>query len=371
VKGGGEGEPDRRPRVSVIVPVTERPESLEELYRSASEVLRDAGYAHEFLFVLEPWGYRIAEPLRRLAAEGLPVRILELGRAMGESAMLQAAAERASGSLLLTLPPYPRIQVQAIPRLLEAVEEGADLALARRDPTGRSWSSRIQSRVFHGLLRLAVGGGFHDVASGVRALRPAVLDDVPLYGDLFRFLPVFAEREGFHVREVLVPAHPSESRPRVYTPGIYLRRIIDLVGVAFLVRFTRKPLRFFGLVGAAAAMVGAAILVVLTIQRLGGQGMADRPALLLGVLCFVLGIQALGIGLVGEIIVHLNASSRRHYRLRGEGRDEPPGPASSAGPAQDSAAAAGSEAPDSVSHQARDVDIRPGGVAREAVRDRS
>jgi hypothetical protein len=94
-----------------------------------------------------------------------------------------------------------------------------------------------------------------------------------------------------------------------------LRRIIDLLGLFFLLRFTEKPLRFFGLLGSLLATVGGGVLAVLLYQRLHGQGIADRPLLLLGVLLLVLGIQAVALGLVGEIIVHLHASGRRGYRL--------------------------------------------------------
>ena len=103
---------------------------------------------------------------------------------------------------------------------------------------------------------------------------------------------------------------------RIYSPGVYLRRLIDVMGLLFLLRFTDKPLRLFGLVGSVVTLGGAAILGVIFVQRLAGQGAADRPLLLLGVLLLTLGIQAIALGLIGEMIVHLNAPRRRAYRLR-------------------------------------------------------
>src|SRR5690606_13461460 len=97
--------------------------------------------------------------------------------------------------------------------------------------------------------------------------------------------------------------------------GVYLRRLIDLLGLLFVLRFTDKPLRFFGLAGSLFSFAGALILAAVLVQRLGGQGIADRPLLLLGVVLVVLGVQVVALGLVGEIIVHLNASSRPPYRL--------------------------------------------------------
>ena len=102
---------------------------------------------------------------------------------------------------------------------------------------------------------------------------------------------------------------------RLYSPGIYLRRLLDVLGLFFLLRFTEKPLRFFGLLGSALSVAGGAILLVVLVQRLGGQSLADRPLLLLGVLLAVLGVQAIALGLIGEIIVHLHATRRPSYRV--------------------------------------------------------
>jgi hypothetical protein len=105
-------------------------------------------------------------------------------------------------------------------------------------------------------------------------------------------------------------------RSRVYSPGVYLRRLIDVVGLLFLLKFTEKPLRFFGLIGSLLSGVGAVLLAVLFVQRLAGESLANRPLLLLAVLLMVLGIQSVALGLIGEMIVHLTASQRRRYRLR-------------------------------------------------------
>ena len=303
--------------VSVIVPVTERPSPLDWLYREYAPALREQGIPFEFVFVVEPWAIELAGALRSLIEAGEPIRVFEAGQHVGESAMLEAACDYTRGKILVTLPAYPRILPKDVVELIRAVESRVDLASARRRAGERPFLARIQSLMFHTLLRLGLGGAFHDVASGVRAMRKRVLETVPVYGDLFRFLPVLAEREGFRVEEIPVTPHPLDQKARIYSPGVYARRLIDLLGLFFLVRFTRKPLRFFGLVGGLFSGVGATILFVLFFQRLGGQGIADRPLLLLGVLTFVLGVQAIAIGLVGEIIVHLSPKEgRRAYRVR-------------------------------------------------------
>lgn len=306
--------------LSVVVPVSERPEPLDELYREFADVLRRRGWDFEFLFVLEPWGGSLAERLQPLVDAGEPVTVLIGGQTMGEAALLKLAAGYCRGAVVVTLPPYYRVEANAVIGLVERVEEGVDLAVARRWPRHDSWLNRLQNRVFHALLATSVRGRrFRDVACGVRAMRRDVLAELPLYGEFFRFLPVLAQHEGFVVEERDYPQDRRDRPRRLHGPGVYFRRLIDLLGVFFLLRFTQKPLRFFGLMGGTLTAFGGTILVVLFVQRLQGQGMANRPLLLLGVLLVVLGLQAIALGLVGEIIVHVHAATRPGYRLRPSG----------------------------------------------------
>lgn len=314
------------PDVSVLVPVSERPDPLTDLYLEVAGALRDSGRTCEFVFVAEPFNRDAVEALRPLARSDEPIRVLEAGHTVGESTLLKLGAARAHGRVLLVLPAYHRVVPEALPALVEAVEQGADLANCRRWPRHDSWLNRIQTRLLHSIVTGLSSGHVRDVGSGVRAMRPDVLRELPLYGDLFRFLPVLALRDGYTVVEIEGAQHPLDARLRIYSPGTYLRRAIDVLGLFFLSRFTYKPLRFFGLIGSALGFVGGVILLIMFIQRLGGQGLANRPLLLLAVLLFTLGVQAVALGLIGEIIVHFNAPSRRAYRVRnttGEEAEEP------------------------------------------------
>jgi hypothetical protein len=309
--------PPGRAMISVIVPVTERPEPLDELYRELAAPLRTAGRPFEFVFVTEPWGRPLATGLAALAAEGEPVRALLTGQVVGETAQIRLALGQCRGDIVVIHPAYRRVEAAALMTLIARVESGADLATARRWPRRDSWINRLQTRAFRRLIVGLGAGQIEDIGSGVRAGRRDVLRAIPLYGEFARFLPLAAQREGYVVEEVPVPQHPHERRTRVYSPGVYLRRLIDVVGLVFLLRFTEKPLRFFGLTGALLSTLGGLILVVLAFQRLGGESLADRPLLLLGLLLLVLGVQAIALGLIGEIIVHLHATHRRTYRIAG------------------------------------------------------
>jgi glycosyltransferase involved in cell wall biosynthesis len=301
--------------ISVVVPVVERADDLIAVYHAFARELDARSESYEFIFVFDG---RFAPPpeLVALAKDNDGVRLLRFARSFGETAALRLGIEKSRGDLIVTLPAYFQVQPEGIRLLLDAYDAGADLVVAARSPRLDSWLNRLQSRAFHSIVRSVSDQQFHDMACGVRVMRRSVAQALPLYGDLHRFIPVLALREGFRVHEVSVPQHPGDARIRLYSPGVYLRRLLDIAAFFFLAKFTEKPLRFFGLVGSVFLGTGAVLSVILLVQRVEGQGIANRPALLLAVLLLALGVQLMGLGLVGEIIVHLRAPHRRAYRIR-------------------------------------------------------
>lgn len=311
---------DRMPvvQVSVLVPVLERPAALDALYREFSAPLRAAGIDAEFVFVLEPRYAGLAEALRPLQAAGEPVRPLLMAQEVDPASLVAAGLREARGNLIVLLPAYPRVVADALPDLVRQVASGTDLVAARRWPRRDPWLNRLQHRTFHALLGKLAADRLHDLGCGVVAMRREVLEQVSPYGDLLRFLPVLAMREAYRVDEADAQQHPADLDRRVYGAGVYVRRLLDLLGLYFLVRFTEKPLRFFGALGAVFLAAGGLILLVLFLQKLQGVGIANRPLLLLGLLLFVVGVQIVALGLVAEVIVFLQAPTRRSYRLASE-----------------------------------------------------
>jgi glycosyltransferase involved in cell wall biosynthesis len=301
--------------VSVIVPVVERADDLMTLYRSFAGELDRRGEEHEFLFIFDG-GFTPPAELAALSREQASVRLFSFARTFGETAALRLGIERSRGDVILTLPAYFQVRAEGVGPLLDALRSGADMVVASRSPRLDSWLNRLQSRAFQRMVGGVSDRRFHDMACGVRLIRRPVAEALPLYGDLHRFLPALALREGYRVEEVAVPQHPNDARTRVYRPGVYLRRLLDIAAFFFLAKFTEKPLRFFGLVGSVFFGLGAVASLVLLAERIAGQGIANRPLLLLAVLLVALGVQLIGLGLVGEIIVHLRSPHRRAYRVR-------------------------------------------------------
>jgi hypothetical protein len=303
--------------VSVLVAVADRCGDLAEVYRAHAAVLERLGRSFEFIFVLEPGFEREGEALSQLASEGAPLRVIRMPRHFGESTALVVGFEAARGDVILTLPPWLQTEPDAAAAVLARLDAGGDLVVGRRWPRTDSWVNRVQNRIFHAITRRTSGVDLHDLSCGVRAMRKAVTREVRPYGDLHRFLPLLAAQRGFEVAEVDVTQHPSDRRARIRRPGVYLRRLLDIVTLAFLLKFIRKPLRFFGLVGAGLFGAGLLVCLALALEKLvAGAPLADRPMLILGVLLMVLGVQVGSIGLLGEIIIFTHSRRMRDFTIR-------------------------------------------------------
>jgi glycosyltransferase involved in cell wall biosynthesis len=302
-------------RISVIVPVGWRCADATELYAEYKQGLEATGHAYHFIFVLDGPNPRFSAGLEQLALAGEPLIIVGLTRSFGEATALMAGFEQADGEIILTLPAYFQVEPADI-RLLVAGLAGTDLCIARRWPRREGWLEGRRRAAFHALVSAVTRLKVRDLGCGARAMRRQVLTEISLYGDQHRFIPILADRQGFQVREIEVRQSPKDRFDGVYRVREYAHRVLDIFTVFFLVRFTKKPLRFFGMAGVATFGIGGLITLVLIVQRLMfHQPLADRPALLLSSLMVVLGLQLFAIGLLGELIIFTHARTIKDYQI--------------------------------------------------------
>jgi glycosyltransferase involved in cell wall biosynthesis len=307
------GEPD----VSVVVPIVERFGDLLQLYHEFSAELTRLGCSSEFIFVVDDSQRDALKVLRELQkGEDDRISILQLSGSFGESAALMLGLERARGEKIMTLAAYFQVEPRGIGPALAALDDGVDLVAGRRFPRIDSFYNRVQSRLFHWFLRRLTSTDFHDISCGFKVMRRRVTRELHIYGGQHRFIPILAMNRGFTVREMDMPHREEDRRTRFHGTGAYLGRLLDILTIFFLVRFTRTPLRFFGLLGLALFLAGFAIDLIVALQKLVlNTEIADRPVLLLGVLLMVLGMQTLSLGLLGEMIIFTHARNVRDYRV--------------------------------------------------------
>jgi glycosyltransferase involved in cell wall biosynthesis len=314
--------------VSAVVPIGQRVDDLATLLAEYDRVLSSTAENYEIIVVLDGRRKEPLDALRESAGSYEHLRIIELAREFGESAALSAGFDAAHGELFLTLPAYYQIEPSELAKLLQMPMDEADMYIAVRPRTGVSFD-KIRRKAFHAMFALTSGMNFRDLGCGVRILKRSVADEIDLYGDQHRFFPALARRRGFRVREIELAQSSKDMFHGRYRTREYLHRFLDILTVFFLVRFTKKPLRFFGTIGFVAASLGGIFVLVLVVQRLFfAMPLADRPALMLASLLIVLGVQTFALGLIGELIIFTHASKMKEYTIRriiqAEGDKAPP-----------------------------------------------
>ena len=303
------------PELSAIVPVGRRYADAIALHAEYKAGLDALGRSYELIYVLDGPCEKFAAGLRALLADGERFTVISLTRSFGESTALMAGFEQSTGESILTLPAYHQVVGSELEKLVEALSD-CDLAIGRRWPRAGGAFERMRRRLFHGLLGSVTGVRFRDLGCGVRAFTRRVLGDIQLYGDQHRFLAVLADRQGFTVREVDLRQSPADRFEGVYRPREYARGFLDIFTIFFLARFTKKPLRFFGMVGVTIFVIGTGLVAWMVFERLYfGQPLAGRPALLLSTLLVVLGLQLFALGLLGELIIFTHARAIKDYQI--------------------------------------------------------
>lgn len=306
--------PDLTIDISVIIPVIDRTEPAEAVWRAYHDVLMRTNKSFEFIYVLDGPFEDYAEELAAVGDRGFPLNIVRFNRPFGQVACLLEGVRHARGETILILPAYLQTAPESLPALLDKLEN-ADVVSAYRDRSTDNVLSRLRGWSFEALARMA-GSRFKDPGCVVRAFRRRVFDDLQVHHEQHPFLPLLAEGLGYKVEQVCMPQSRSDQKIRMHRAITYFSVFLDLIALGFLTRFMRKPFRFFGSVGAGCIAIGVAMGIYILIQRqTAGMELADRPALLLTVLMIVLGIQIAAVGLIAEIIIFTRNPSRSAYKI--------------------------------------------------------
>lgn len=306
-----------RVELSVVLPVLDEADSLGLLYRELTEVLEGLGRPYELIFVDDGSRDGSFERLEKLHRADDRVRVIQLRRNFGKAAALAAGFRQVRGELVVTLDADLQDDPAELPKLLDRLEVGHDLVSGwkreRQDPRSKTWPSRLFNRVTSRLTGLAL----HDFNSGFKIYRRAVVEELPLYGELHRFIPALAAWRGFRVDEVPVHHRPRRFGRTKYGSARFWRGCLDLVTVLCLTRYTRRPLHLFGGAGLIAFLVGCATNLYLTVLWLRGAGpIGGRPLLTFGVLSILVGIQLFSVGLVSELVLSYQSRSAADVSIR-------------------------------------------------------
>lgn len=289
--------------ISVVIPVLNEQSTLEDLHRRLSTVLSKVADAHEIIFVDDGSTDGSIDIVRRLQSRDSSVRYIRFRRNFGKSAALAAGFRSAAYPLIATMDSDLQDLPEQLPLLIDKLNEGDDLVSGWRQQRNDPLTTRIGSKLYNWTTSFLTGVKLHDINCGFKCYRRKVLDEVMIYGERHRYIPVLASYRGFRLGEVKIEHAPRRHGRSHYGIGKVFGGVFSLLSVILMTRYTNRPLHFFGLMGALLGGVGAAIDLYLVILRIFfHEWLSNRPLLIIGTLLIIVGVQFILFGLLAEMV---------------------------------------------------------------------
>ncbi len=299
--------------ISVVAPLLNEEESLQELTERVHANLTRFGRSFEIIFVDDGSTDKSFDIIRALKEKYPMIRAIRFRKNFGKSAALSEAFKIVRGQYVITMDADLQDDPDELPNLITKLEEGFDLVSGWKKTRHDPISKTIPSRFFNWVTKVMSGIKLHDFNCGLKAYRREVVEDVRIYGELHRYVPVLAKREGYvRITEIAVKHHARKYGYSKFGLSRFLKGFLDLVTVMFLSRYIKRPLHLFGSVGFLVLAVGLGINLYLSVNWFLGVPLGNRPLLFLGVLLVLAGIQIISTGLIGELITHHFHKQEQH-----------------------------------------------------------
>lgn len=308
------------PTFSIVVPVYNESDSLDELVTAIEAALRPLHRDYEILFVDDGSTDGSLEKLKRLSATRQAVHVISFRRNLGKSPALTCGFQRAGGDYVLTLDADLQDDpADLVPMYEHLIGQNLDVVSGWRKTRRDKLLKIISSKIFNAIVvRMLFGASFKDMNSGVKLYKADVARELQLYGGMHRFIPLITRELGYRVGELAVRHHPRKHGASKYRSTKILTEIPDLLTLFFLMKYTRRPLHFFGRIGSALFLTGFAVLAYLSVLWLQGIGIGTRPLLTFGVLLVLIGGQTVFTGLLADLIVNVNQSRMQEFPVKYE-----------------------------------------------------
>jgi glycosyltransferase involved in cell wall biosynthesis len=302
--------------LSLVIPIYNEVESIPELYEKLTAVLTSQGCTYEIVFIDDGSRDGSFERLRELHARDPHVRVLSFRRNFGKTAALVAGFDNCRGEVIITMDADLQDDPQEIPHFLDKLAEGYDLVSGWKKDRQDPLSKTLPSRVFNAVVSNSTGIHIHDFNNGFKAYRREVTEELKLYADLHRFIPVMAAWRGFRVAEIPVKHYPRRHGKSKFGAGRFTRGMLDFMKVLFLTRYMQKPLHLFGGIGVLLMLLGLVFGIYLTEEHFRVGNVGTRPLLDLAVLLVITGVQLFSLGLIGEMLRHVTYRRTEEYSVR-------------------------------------------------------
>ncbi len=289
--------------VSVLVPFYNEEESIRPLYGALKEVMEALGRPYEIIMVDDGSTDQTLEIIETLYEQDKTITVVGFRRNYGQTAAFAAGFAVAKGGVIVTLDGDLQNDPKDIPMLLKEIEHCDIVSGWRKDRKDRFLTRRLPSMLANMLISKVTGVKLHDYGCSLKAYRADLVKKINLYGEMHRFIPAVANTVGARVCEVVTSHHPRKYGRSKYGLSRTVKVFLDLITVKFLQNFSTKPIQAFGPIGLLSVGSGFLISFYLTFDKFYyGRDIGGRPLLLLGVLLIIVGVQLIGMGLLGEML---------------------------------------------------------------------
>jgi glycosyltransferase involved in cell wall biosynthesis len=298
---------ETRRHLSVVIPALDEAASLPELFLRLEAVALANHYKMQVILVDDGSTDNTAEVVSTYQSRHLDSLLYVcFRRNHGKSEALSEGISQADASVIITMDADLQDQPEEIPSLLRLIDEGCDVVSgwkrSRQDPF---FGKKLPSHVFNWLVRKVLQSPLKDINCGLKAYRREVWDEIRVYGEFHRFIPALAANRGFRIGEIEVEHKPRKLGVSKYGASRFIKGVLDLLTVYFLNSYQKRPLHFFGVLGATLSALGFLGGAYLTVLWFWGHPIGTRPLLLLSVLLLIVGVQVVLFGLLSQLQIAL------------------------------------------------------------------
>ena len=305
--------------ISIVVPVYNESDNIKLLINEIINVMKSHQLLFELIIVNDGSVDRTSNVLENLSLEIKQLTVINLRKNYGQTAALAAGFDHSNGDIIVTLDGDLQNDPNDIPKLITNINEGYDLICGWRfQRKDKLLNRRIPSKIANRLIGNVTGIHLHDYGCSLKAFKREIIDDIKLYGELHRFLPVLANIEGAKIKEIKVNHRSRKYGQSKYGIDRTFRVLMDLLTVWFMNKFLTRPMYVFGFIGIISIIISLIMSSYLIFLKFLGESIGNRPLLIFALILGIAGVQLFSFGLLGELLMRTyhESQNRPIYRVR-------------------------------------------------------
>ncbi len=305
--------------ISIIIPVFNESESIGFLINEVISIMEANNFNFELIVVNDGSKDHTHQVLKQLTNKVKELSVICLRKNYGQTAAMAAGFDNSKGDIVITLDGDLQNDPNDIPKLISEINNGYDLICGWRfDRKDKLINRKIPSKIANKLIAQVTGLKLHDYGCSLKAFKREIIDDIKLYGELHRFLPVLANFEGARIKEIKVNHRSRKYGSSKYGIDRTFRVLMDLLTVWFMTKFLTRPMYGFGFVGIISILISLAMSSYLIVLKILGEDIGNRPLLLFALILGITGVELFSFGLLSELLIRTyhESQSRPIYRIR-------------------------------------------------------